>query len=128
MAASQNTQHLFIVPEETESEAAQSSDRTARTGPRVCSFCSGTTWEFVPEKGVRPCRCRGEERSLTLVKAASLPRLYNGCTFSNYNPVAGNPSQLRAFNQAYRLVESYPGDGRGCCFWEAAGSGRRTWP
>jgi len=124
MASSQNAQRLFVVPDETESEAAQGSDRPARTGPPVCSFCSGTTWESVPDKGVRPCRCRNEERRLQLVKAASLPRLYDGCTLSNYKPVTGNASQLRAFNHAYRLVESYPGDGRGLLLMGSCGVGK----
>ena len=124
MASSQNAQRLFVVPDETESEATQSSNHPARTGPPACSFCSGTTWEFVPDKGVRPCRCRNEERRLQLVKAANLPRLYDGCTLSNYKPVTGNASQLRAFNHAYRLVESYPGDGRGLLLMGSCGVGK----
>jgi DNA replication protein DnaC len=124
MASSQNVQRLFVVPNETESEAAQSSHHALRTEPIVCSFCSGTTWEFVPDKGVRPCRCRNEEQRLRLVKAANLPRLYDGCTLSNYKPVMGNASQLRAFNHAYRLVESYPGDGRGLLLMGSCGVGK----
>lgn len=124
MVPNGNAQRLFVVPDETESETVQSSNRPARTGPPVCSFCSGTTWEFVPDKGVRPCRCRSEERRLALTKAANLPRLYDGCTLSNYKPVIGNSSQLRAFNHAYRLVESYPGDGRGLLLMGSCGVGK----
>src|ERR1044071_9657105 len=110
MALNGNAQRLFVVPDEIEREAAQTSN-LVRTGPTVCSFCSGTTWEFVPDKGVRPCRCRNEEQRLRLVKAANLPGLYDGCRLSSYKPVMGNASQLRAFNQVYRLIENYPGDG-----------------
>jgi DNA replication protein DnaC len=78
----------------------------------------------VPDKGVRPCRCRSEERRLQLVKDANLPRLYDDCTLANYKPVAGNASQLRAFNHAYRLVESYPGDGRGLLLMGSCGLGK----
>jgi DNA replication protein DnaC len=124
MAPNGNAQRLFVVADETESEPAQFSNRPARTGPPVCSFCSGTTWEFVPDKGVRPCRCRNEERRLALTKAANLPRLYDGCTLSNYKPVTGNASQLRVFNHAYRLVESYPGDGRGLLLMGSCGVGK----
>jgi len=124
MAFSQNAQRLFVVPEETGSETIQSSSRPARTEFSVCSFCSGTTWEFVPDKGVRPCRCRDEERQLQLVKAASLPRLYDGCRLANYKPVPGNSSQLRAFNHAFRLAESYPGDGRGLLLIGSCGVGK----
>src|SRR6185503_15354206 len=124
MTSSQNAQRLFVVPDETGNESDQSSNRPARTGSPVCSFCSGTTWEFVPDKGVRPCRCRNEERRLQLVKAANLPRLYDECTLSNYKPVMGNASQLRAFTHSYRLVENYPGDGRGLLLMGSCGVGK----
>lgn len=124
MTSNQNAQRLFVVPDETGNEAAQSSNRPARTEPNVCSFCSGTTWEFVPDKGVRPCRCRNEEQRLRLAKAANLPRLYDGCTLSTYKPVIGNSSQLRAFTHSYRLVENYPGDGRGLLLMGSCGVGK----
>jgi DNA replication protein DnaC len=124
MASSQNAQRLFIVADETKRETAQSSNHPARTEPSICSFCSGTTWEFVPDKGVRPCRCRNEEQRLRLVKAANLPRLYDGCRLANYKPVIGNATQLRAFNQAYRLAENYPGDGRGLLLMGSCGVGK----
>jgi DNA replication protein DnaC len=124
MAANGNAQRLFVVADETESEADKSSNHPARTEPSVCSFCSGTTWEFVPDKGVRPCRCRIEEQRLRLVKAANLPRLYDGCTLSNYKPVMGNASQLRAFNYAYRLVENYLDDNRGLLLMGSCGVGK----
>ena len=93
-------------------------------GLRYAHSVPGLPGNLCRKKGVRPCRCQGEERSLKLVKAANLPRLYNGCTFSNYNPVAGNASQLRGFNQAYRLVESYPSDGRGLLLLGSCGVGK----
>ena len=122
--SSQNAQRSFVVPEEIESEVARSTNGPARAGTPLCPHCSGTTWEFVPDKGVRPCRCRGEERRLKLAGAANLPRLYEECTLSNYKPEAGNASQLRAFNLAYRLVESYPGDGRGLLLLGSCGVGK----
>lgn len=124
MIANGNAQHLFVVPGETGEGTTQSYNNSARTEPAVCSFCSGTTWEFVPAKGVRPCRCRGEERKAGLIRVANIPRLYDGCTLSNYKPVRGNATQLRAFNYAYRLVENYPGDGRGLLFMGSCGVGK----
>ena len=124
MASSGNAQHLFVVPDETDTEPSRSLNRPAKTEPSVCSFCSGTTWEFVPEKGVRPCRCRNAERRLALLKAANLPRLYDSCTFKSYKPVMGNASQLRAFNHAYRLVEGHPSDGRGLLLMGSCGIGK----
>lgn len=124
MTVNTNAQRLIVVSDEAESESARSSARPTRTESSVCSYCSGTTWELVPDKGVRPCRCRNKERSLQLAKAANLPRLYDGCRISNYKPVMGNASQLRAFNHAYRLVESYPGDGRGLLLMGSCGVGK----
>jgi DNA replication protein DnaC len=124
MALSQNAQRLFVVPDGAATEADQSSHQPARIGPDLCTFCSGTGWELVPNKGARPCRCRDDEQRLRLAKAAGLPRLYDGCTISNYKPVVGNASQLRAFNYAYRVVENYPGDGRGLLLMGSCGVGK----
>jgi DNA replication protein DnaC len=121
--ASENAQRLFVVTDKSEN-TNRSSHQSASDQSQVCSFCSGTKWEFVPDKGVRPCRCRDDERRLRLCNAANLPRLYEGCTLSNYKPALGNVSQLRAFNQSYRLVESYPGDGRGLLLMGSCGVGK----
>lgn len=124
MTVNGNAQRLFIVSDETREEGSQLPKCSVNKEPSICSFCSGTSWEFVPNKGVRPCRCRDEERRFRLAKAANLPRLYDGCTLSNYKPVMGNATQLRAFNQAYRLVENYPGDGRGLLLMGSCGVGK----
>lgn len=124
MTPNGNAQRLFVVPEEIEEGAAQSYNHSARTEQPICSFCSGTSWEFVPDKGVRPCGCRHQERKARMMKAANLPRLYDGCTLANYKPVIGNATQLRAFNYAYRLVENYPYDGRGLLFMGSCGVGK----
>ena len=113
MVSKQNAQSFFAIPDGAKRETGQFSSHRSATGQEVCSYCSGTTWELVEDKGARPCRCRNEGWRLALTTAANLPRLYEGCTLSSYMPEPGNFSQLRAFNQAYRLVETYPGDGRG---------------
>jgi DNA replication protein DnaC len=38
--------------------------------------------------------------------------------------MTGNSSQLKAFNHAYRLVENYPGDGRGLLLMGSCGVGK----
>jgi DNA replication protein DnaC len=121
--ARENAQRLFVVTEESDS-AAQPAFLLERTESPLCAFCSGTSWEFVADKGVRPCRCRQDQRKDKLSKAANLPRLYEECSLSNYKPAVGNASQLRAFNQAYRIVESYPGDGRGLLLMGSCGVGK----
>src|SRR4051812_32855345 len=63
----------------------------------VCSSCSGTGWEFVVNKGVRPCHCRAEQRRANLLADACIPKLYSESTLQTYQPLKGNLSQLRAF-------------------------------
>ncbi len=124
MATSQNAQRLFVVPDGSERETDQSSNHPKETKPPVCSICSGTRWELVEGKGVRPCRCRNQEQRRRLIEAANLPRLYDESTLSNYKPVMGNASQLLAFNHAYRLAANYPGDGRGLLLMGSCGVGK----
>jgi DNA replication protein DnaC len=97
-------------------------DNSGRAG--VCPACSGTGWEVVPEKGVRPCHCLKQERHMKLLKAACIPRRYAECTLRNYHPAKGNASQLRAFNYAHQLVRDYPAVERGLLFMGPVGVGK----
>lgn len=124
MSLSVNSQRLIAVSDIRGKESVQQSNGEIRIKPDVCSACSGTSWEQVPGKGVRPCRCRNEEHRQRLMRAANLPRLYDGCSLLNYKPVMGNASQLRAFNYACRLAENYPADGRGILFMGSCGVGK----
>jgi DNA replication protein DnaC len=124
MAAEGNPQRLFVVSDEAGRATHQSLNGQARAKPNVCPLCSGSGWELVPDRGARACCCRNEEQRLRLIKAANLPRHYDGCTLSNYKPVMGNATQLRAFSYAYRLVEGYPGDDRGLLFMGSCGVGK----
>jgi DNA replication protein DnaC len=124
MAYSQNVQRLFVVPNGTDNETTKTSDRPSRKETLVCQYCSGTTWEFVTDKGVQPCRCRKQEQLRRLVEAANLPRLYDECTLSTYKPVIGNASQILAFKHAFQLVDNYPGDGRGLLLMGSCGVGK----
>lgn len=90
----------------------------------VCSSCSGTGWEFVEGKGVRPCRCRDDERRARLIEEARIPKLYAETTLQTYRPEKGNLSQLRAFNYAHSLVRDYPLADRGILFTGSVGVGK----
>jgi DNA replication protein DnaC len=124
MATSQNAQRLFVIPDGNERETVPPSNHQTETKPPVCSKCSGTGWEFVTDKGVRPCGCRNQEQRRRFIEAANLPSLYDESTLSNYKPVMGNASQLLAFNHAYRLAANYPGDGRGLLLMGSCGVGK----
>lgn len=81
----------------------------------ICEFCSGTGWEPVDEKGVRPCRCRAAGRQERLLSAARIPRRYENCTFHNYIPQGDNhradevfKTQSHAVNNCQKLAREYP--------------------
>jgi DNA replication protein DnaC len=90
----------------------------------VCSSCSGSGWEFVEDKGVRPCRCRNNERRAKLLADARIPMLYKESRLQIYQPAKGNLSQLRAYNYAHTLVRNYPNNDRGILLMGSVGVGK----
>jgi DNA replication protein DnaC len=96
----------------------------AKQSVLVCSSCSGTGWAFVVDKGVRPCRCRAEERRVKLLADACIPKLYKESNLQTYQPSKGNLSHLRAFNYAHTFVRDYPIVDRGILFMGSVGVGK----
>jgi DNA replication protein DnaC len=111
---------LNVVPDGRAGEARSPSTQM----PAVCFLCHGTGMEVVPGKGARRCRCRADNTRAKLSEAARIPRRYERCSLSNYQPVKGNSSQLLAFNHAYRLVSEYPAADRGLLFMGSVGVGK----
>jgi DNA replication protein DnaC len=124
MSARRDAQQLVAVPDATEKKTLHTSSKPASTESDICAFCSGTAWEHVPGRGVRPCRCRAEDRRIKLLNAARLPARHIECSFSNYRPDKANGTQLRAFSYAYRLVEEYPAIDRGLLLMGSVGVGK----
>ncbi|HKQ06964.1 MAG TPA: hypothetical protein VJ464_17675, partial [Blastocatellia bacterium] len=104
------------VEQQPSEDVAQQSD--------ICSACSGSGWEFVEGKGVRPCRCRTQERRAKLLADACIPKLYSEASLQTYQPAKGNLSQLRAFNYAHTLVRDYPVVERGILLMGSVGVGK----
>src|ERR1044072_704607 len=90
----------------------------------VCERCFGAGIEVVVGKGARRCACRQRDLRCGLFEQARVPRRYEECTLSNYQPAADNASQLLAFKQAYRLVREYPAIERGLLFVGPVGVGK----
>lgn len=90
----------------------------------TCGLCFGTGMEIVPGKGARRCDCRSSHLPRTLFEQARVPRRYEECSLSNYQPASGNASQLLAFRQAYRLVHEFPANDRGLLFAGPVGVGK----
>ncbi len=81
----------------------------------TCEHCSGTGWEPIEGKGVRPCRCRQSDRRKHLLEVARIPKRYEACSFENYHPQGNNftadevfRSQSHALNDAQKLAREYP--------------------
>jgi len=94
----------------------------------ICEFCSGTGWEPVGVKGVRPCRCHAEGRRNQMLAAARIPRRYENCTFDSYKPRPATDeagiSQRRALNDSKYVVDQYPNVDVGLLFLGPCGVGK----
>lgn len=93
-----------------------------------CSYCQDTGWEYVDDKGVRPCRCRADERLSHLLRAARIPKRYAHCSLANYEPqgpaVEFATSQAKARLSAQHLVNEYPNLEIGLLFLGPCGVGK----
>ena len=123
MSISSSAQRLVIAPE-TEEDASQQPRVSTIVEPVVCSFCFGSGMEVIQGKGARRCLCRKRDVITEVLGAARIPRRYEECSLSNYQPATNNGSQLRAFNYAYRLVREYPSVDRGLLLMGTCGVGK----
>jgi len=94
----------------------------------ICEFCSGTGWEPVDENGVRPCRCRAEDRRNQTLAAARIPKRYENCTFDTYKPKSAADeagiSQRIALHASKYIVDQYPDIEIGLLFLGSCGVGK----
>ena len=94
----------------------------------ICDFCSGTGWEPVEEKGVRPCRCRISDRREQALFAAHIPKRYENCSFESYKPKQATDeagiSQRIALRDSKHLVDEYPNIEIGLLFLGPCGVGK----
>jgi DNA replication protein DnaC len=118
-----NTHALYAVANEPGARPDDGEREIAKPSPS-CRLCSGTMWEFVEGKGVRPCGCRLKERRAKLLADARIPKLYVDSSLKNYQPSKEDPSQLRAYNYAHTLVRDYPLADRGILYMGESGVGK----
>ncbi|HEX8282813.1 MAG TPA: ATP-binding protein [Pyrinomonadaceae bacterium] len=97
--------------------------RPGRARP-VCALCFGTGMEVLRGRGARRCACRESDLRHTLFEAARIPKRYEACSFSNYQPAKNNASQMYAFKQAFSLVRAFPSAERGLLFAGPVGVGK----
>lgn len=71
-----------------------------------CPQCGGTGWESIEGKGVRPCRCKTDTRTETLLAQARIPKRFQHCDLNNFEPAC--ISVGRALMNTKRFVDEYP--------------------
>lgn len=116
--------HLYAV-DERDGQDRQATSVVVRTEESsTCQYCYGTGMEVVAGKGARRCRCRTQNIQAKLLEAACIPRRYQDCSLSNYQPIKGNSSQLLALTLSHRLAREYPALDRGLLFMGSVGVGK----
>src|SRR5438128_2366564 len=77
-----------------------------------CPHCGDTGWELIEGNVVKPCRCKTEARTDTLISQARIPKRFEHCSLDNFEPVwAGGSTNIevrRALAHTKRFVEEYP--------------------
>jgi DNA replication protein DnaC len=129
MATNLATKSLFAAVPDVDASASNASAElpgidSSDTSSKVCALCYGAGMEVIPGKGARRCRCRNQAQQLKLTEAACIPRRYEMCTLSNYQPASNSLSQLQAYKDSYRLVHEYPAVDRGLLFMGTCGVGK----
>jgi len=71
-----------------------------------CVTCGGTGWELVEGNGVKPCCCKADAPTETLLTAARIPKRFQQCSFDNFEPAC--ISVGRALMNTKRFAEEYP--------------------
>lgn len=97
-----------------------------------CRFCHGTGWEYVEERAVRRCRCRGQVPQSTverLLEAARIPPRYATCELKKYIPQGSInseelESQKMALLMCQQFVKEYPNLDRGLLLMGPVGVGK----
>ncbi|HEY0323467.1 MAG TPA: ATP-binding protein [Pyrinomonadaceae bacterium] len=116
--------HLHAVDEQ-DTEAQQTAPGVVLAEESSsCHYCFGTGMEVVQGKGARRCRCRTQSIQAKLLEAAYIPRRYQECLLSNYQPAKGNGSQLLALTLSHRLAREYQAGDRGLLFMGSVGVGK----
>lgn len=116
--------HLHAI-DELEVEGQQTTSGVVRAEESsTCQYCFGTGMEVVEGCGARRCRCRARDIQAKLLEAACIPRRYQDCLLSNYQPAKGNSSQLLALTLSHRLVREYPAVERGLLLMGPCGVGK----
>jgi DNA replication protein DnaC len=116
--------HLYAIDERDVGEQQTTAAVVRTEESSTCQYCFGTGMEVVAGKGARRCRCRTQNITAKLLEAACIPRRYQECLLSNYQPAKGNHSQLLALTLSHRLVREYPAVDRGLLLMGPCGVGK----
>jgi DNA replication protein DnaC len=104
----------------------------AKARATECSACHGTGWEYVDERTVRRCQCRGpvpQSDVERLLEAARIPPRYANCELKTYIPQGTiNSEEMESQRGALFLcksfVKEYPNVDQGLLFVGPVGVGK----
>jgi DNA replication protein DnaC len=104
----------------------------AKAQANECLYCHGTGWEYIEEKAVRRCRCRGrvpQSDLERLIELAHIPPRYTGCELKTFTPQGSNnsqelDSQRMALLISHKFVKEYPNLDYGLLFIGSVGVGK----
>lgn len=88
----------------------------------VCPVCFGSGMEIVAGKGARTCSCQTQDAHTGSLRKAKLPRRYEDCYITNYNPA--DPSQVKAKRLAEEFGLRYPAFEGGLLYIGPVGVGK----
>jgi len=115
---------LFAVPNTAQSAPERDFYESPEVGaePEICPLCYGSGMEIVAGKGARQCQCRKQKAKETFAEKLRIPKRYEKCYISNYEPKS--QSQIDAKNFAFKLAQNYPATERGLLFMGTVGIGK----
>ena len=88
----------------------------------VCPICYGAGVEIVAGKGARVCSCQKQDAHTGNLRKAKLPRRYESCYITNYNP--SDPSQVKGKKLAQEFGMKYPAFEGGLIYTGPVGVGK----
>jgi DNA replication protein DnaC len=116
--------HLHAIDERNDEDRQTTSGVVRSEESSTCQHCFDTGMEVVAGKGARRCRCRTQNIQSKLLEGACIPRRFQECLLSNYQPAKGNGSQLLALTFSHRLVREYLAVERGLLLMGPCGVGK----
>jgi DNA replication protein DnaC len=100
-----------------------------KVSAEVCPLCEGTGWKAITkgiDRRVTRCDCQLRNRAHTLLAAARIPKRYEHCELTEFDPhfEGAHPALARALLDAKAFVDGYPLETTGLLLIGSIGVGK----